>query len=59
MDQLETIKRLGTKLKSGVKDRDHLCSLPKILLFTQKKKKKKNFTYNEVYEPTDSLLTKI
>ena len=32
MDQLDIIKRLETKLKSGVKDKDYLCSLPLLLL---------------------------
>jgi len=27
-DQIDTIERLRTKLKYGVKDRDQICSLP-------------------------------
>ena len=29
-DQIDASERLGTKLKYGVKDKDHLCSLPYI-----------------------------
>ena len=28
MDQIDTIERLGTKLKYNVKDRDQICNLP-------------------------------
>ena len=31
MDQIDTIKRLETKLKYGVKDREQICSLPKVI----------------------------
>ena len=32
MDQIDTIERLGTELKYGVKDRDQICSLPSFFL---------------------------
>ena len=32
MDQIVTIKMLGTKLKYNVKDRNQICSLPQFLI---------------------------
>ena len=32
MDQIVIIKRLWTKLKYGVKDKDQICSLPQLLI---------------------------
>ena len=32
MDQIDTIERLGTELKYGVKDRNQICSLPSFFL---------------------------
>ena len=31
MDQVDTIEKLGIKLKYGVKDRDQICSYPRYI----------------------------
>ena len=31
-DQIDTIERIGTKLKYGMKDKDQLCNFPLLLL---------------------------